>query len=47
MNAMNKANIAPHRASDYALSGDDWRAGLSDDDADEIAALIEWQEGQK
>ena len=37
----------PHRASDYALSGDDWRAGLSDDDADEIAALIEWQEGQK
>ena len=37
----------PHRASDYALSGDDWRAGLADDDADEIARLIEWREGQK
>ncbi|MEY4081132.1 MAG: hypothetical protein RL430_1562 [Actinomycetota bacterium] len=26
---------------------DDWRAGLNDDDADEIAALIEWREANK
>lgn len=37
----------PHRASDYALSEDDWKAGLSDDEAAEIARLIEWQEAQK
>ena len=37
----------PHRAADYALSGDDWRAGLCADDADEIARLIEWAEGQQ
>ena len=37
----------PHRASDYALSEDDWRAGLDDEEAAEIARLIEWREGQK
>jgi len=26
---------------DYALSGDDWRAGLGEDDADELVALLE------
>lgn len=31
------------RASDYALSEDDWRAYLSDDEAAEIVALIERQ----
>jgi len=25
---------------DYALSGDDWRVGLTDDDANEIVALL-------
>ena len=37
----------PHRASDYALSEDDWRAGLDDEEAAEIARLIEWKEEQK
>ena len=37
----------PHRASDYALSEDDWRAGLDDEEAAEIARLIEWKETQK
>lgn len=33
------------RASDHAyLSVDDWRVGLSWDEAEEIARLIEWQE---
>lgn len=31
------------RASDYSLSEDDWRVGLSDDEAAEIVALIERQ----
>ena len=35
-----------HRASDYALSEDDWRAGLDDEEAAEIARLIEWQKEQ-
>jgi len=26
---------------DFALSGDDWRVGLSDDEADELVALME------
>lgn len=29
---------------DYAMSGDDWRAGLSDDEADELVALLELAE---
>ena len=37
----------PHRASDYVLSGDDWRTGLDDEEAAEIVRLIEWQEAQK
>lgn len=37
----------PTFASDYALSGDDWRAGLDDEEAAEIVRLIEWQEAQK
>lgn len=37
----------PYRASDYALSEDDWRAGLDDEEAAEIARLIEWKEEQK
>ncbi len=37
----------PHRASDYVLSEDDWRAGLDDEEAAEIARLIEWQGSQK
>ena len=37
----------PHRASDYTLSEDDWRAGLDDKEAAEIARLIEWKEEQK
>lgn len=40
-------NEEPYRASDYALSEDDWRAGLDDEEAAEIARLIEWQEAQK
>ena len=32
-------------ASDYALSGDDWRFGLNDDEAEEIVRLIDYQEG--
>ena len=36
-----------HHASDYALSEDDWRAGLDDEEAAEIARLIEWKEEQK
>lgn len=36
------------RASDYTLSEDDWGAGLNDDEAAEIVALIERQaENQK
>ena len=35
------------RASDYALSEDDWRAYLSDDEVAEIVALIEKAENQK
>lgn len=31
------------RASDYTLSEDDWKAGLNDDEAAEIVALIERQ----
>lgn len=31
------------RASDYSLSEDDWKVGLSDDEAAEIVALIERQ----
>lgn len=34
-------------ASDYALSEDDWKVGLGDDEAAEIARLIEWREAQK
>lgn len=34
-------------ASDYALSGDDWSVGLSDDEAAEITRLIEYTEGGK
>lgn len=36
----------PYRASDYAISEDDWRAGLDDDEASEIVRLIEWQEAR-
>ena len=35
------------RASDYALSEDDWRAYLSDDEFAEIVALIEKAENQE
>ena len=35
------------RASDYALSEDDWRAYLSDDEVAEIVALIEKAENQE
>lgn len=45
--ATNYGADEPHRASDYALSEDDWKAGLSDDEAAEIVRLIEWREGQK
>ena len=31
-------------ASDYSLSKDDWAAGLGEDDAREIARLIEWRD---
>jgi len=34
-------------ASDYALSEDDWKVGLDDDEAAEIARLIKWREAQK
>lgn len=34
-------------ASDYALSEDDWRAYLSEDEAAEIVALIEKAENQE
>lgn len=37
----------PYRASDYVLSEDDWRTGLDDEEAAEIARLIEWQEAKK
>lgn len=33
-------------ASDYALSEDDWRTGLDDDEAVEITRLIEWRDAQ-
>lgn len=32
-----------HRAADYVLSEDDYRAGLSDDEAAELVALIDQQ----
>ena len=41
-----RAAVEPHRASDYALSEDDWKAGLSDDEAAEIVRLLEWQEAR-
>lgn len=43
----NRGADEPHRASGYALSEDDWRAGLDDEEAAEIARLIEWKEEQK
>src|SRR5690606_38562905 len=43
--AVNYGETGEHhaRAADYALSEDDWRAGLSDDEAAEITRLIEWR----
>lgn len=35
-----------HRASDYVLSEDDWKDGLSDEEAAEIVRLIEWKEAR-
>lgn len=35
------------RASDYSLSEDDWRVGLSDDEAAEIVALIQQREDDR
>lgn len=37
----------PYRASDHVLSEDDWRTGLDDEEAAEIARLIEWQGADK
>src|SRR5690606_6810798 len=33
-------------AANYVLSEDDWRAGLGDEEAAEIARLIEWRDAQ-
>lgn len=33
-------------AADYALSEDDWKAGLDEDEAAEITRLIEWRDAQ-
>lgn len=35
-----------HHAADYALSEDDWRAGLDDEGASEVVRLIEYQKEQ-
>jgi len=32
--------------TDYVLSEGDWRAGLGDEEAAEIARLIEWRDAQ-
>ena len=36
-----------HRASDYVLSEDDWKAGLSYEEAAEIVALIQQREDDR